>query len=125
VFNLVRGLQKEIDDNADTAPVLQPLKDRAERILKDLDSTVICLGYSDQPASLQLGRRASCQNSRLLAKVVAGRPQERLDFAPHESNVVWDGALVEAIANGNAPADLTVTMLARALPHGWAAQELT
>ena len=30
---------------------------------------------------------------------------------------------VEAIANGSAPADLTVTMLARALPHGWAAQE--
>ena len=24
---------------------------------------------------------------------------------------------------GGAPADLTVTMLARALPHGWAAQE--
>ena len=37
VFNLVRGLQKEIDDDADTAPVLQPLKDRAERILKDLE----------------------------------------------------------------------------------------
>jgi hypothetical protein len=31
--------------------------------------------------------------------------------------------IVEAIANGSAPADLTVSMLARALPHGWAAQE--
>jgi hypothetical protein len=31
--------------------------------------------------------------------------------------------IVEAIANGIAPADLTVTRLARALPHGWAAQE--
>jgi site-specific DNA recombinase len=31
--------------------------------------------------------------------------------------------IVEAIANGSAPADLTVTMLACALPHGWAAQE--
>jgi type I restriction enzyme R subunit len=38
VFNLVRGLQKEIDDNAEAAPVLQPLKDRAERILKDLEN---------------------------------------------------------------------------------------
>jgi type I restriction enzyme, R subunit len=38
VFNLVRGLQKEIDDNADAAPALQPLKDRAERILKDLEN---------------------------------------------------------------------------------------
>jgi hypothetical protein len=38
VFNLVHGLQKEIDDNADAAPVLQPLKDRAERVLKDLEN---------------------------------------------------------------------------------------
>jgi type I restriction enzyme R subunit len=38
VFNLVRSLQKEIDDNADAAAVLQPLKDRAERILKDLEN---------------------------------------------------------------------------------------
>ena len=30
--------------------------------------------------------------------------------------------IVEAIANGRAPADLTVTTLARALPRGWAAQ---
>ncbi len=38
VFNLVRGLQKEIDDDPGAAPVLQPLKERAERILKDLES---------------------------------------------------------------------------------------
>jgi site-specific DNA recombinase len=31
--------------------------------------------------------------------------------------------IVEAIANGSAPADLTVSSLARALPHRWAAQE--
>ena len=31
--------------------------------------------------------------------------------------------IVEAIANGSAPADLTVSSLARALPHSWAAQE--
>jgi site-specific DNA recombinase len=31
--------------------------------------------------------------------------------------------IVEAIANGSAPADLTVTTLARALPYDWAAQE--
>ena len=37
VFNLVRGLQQEIDDDAAAAPVLQPLKERAERILKDLE----------------------------------------------------------------------------------------
>ncbi len=38
VFNLVRGLQKEIDDDPGEAPILQPLKVRAERILKDLES---------------------------------------------------------------------------------------
>ena len=37
VFNLVRGLQKEIDDNPSEAPILQPLKERADRILKDLE----------------------------------------------------------------------------------------
>jgi type I restriction enzyme R subunit len=38
VFNLVRGLRQEIEDEADKAPVLQTLKDRAERILKDLET---------------------------------------------------------------------------------------
>ncbi|MCL2644555.1 MAG: HsdR family type I site-specific deoxyribonuclease, partial [Betaproteobacteria bacterium] len=37
VFNLVRGLQQEIDESPTAVPVLQPLKDRAERILKDLE----------------------------------------------------------------------------------------
>ena len=41
VFNLVRGLQGEIDDEPETAPVLQPLKDRADRILKDLEERKI------------------------------------------------------------------------------------
>jgi hypothetical protein len=31
--------------------------------------------------------------------------------------------IVEAIANGSAPTDLTISSLARALPHSWAAQE--
>lgn len=37
VFNLVRGLQKSVDDEPDMAPILLPLKERAERILKDLE----------------------------------------------------------------------------------------
>jgi type I restriction enzyme R subunit len=37
VFNLVRGLQKAIDDEPDVAPILLPLRERAERILKDLE----------------------------------------------------------------------------------------
>lgn len=31
--------------------------------------------------------------------------------------------LVRAIADGTAPADLTISSLTAALPHGWAAQE--
>ncbi len=38
VFNLVRGLQAEIDADPDAAPVLQTLRERAERILKDLEN---------------------------------------------------------------------------------------
>lgn len=38
VFNLVRGLQKEVDEDQSKAPILQPLKDRAERVLKDLEN---------------------------------------------------------------------------------------
>ena len=38
VFNLVRGLQKEIEDDPAASPILQPLKDRATRILKDLEN---------------------------------------------------------------------------------------
>ncbi|MCS6877650.1 MAG: HsdR family type I site-specific deoxyribonuclease [Geminicoccaceae bacterium] len=41
VLNLVRGLQKEIEEAPDLAPVLQPLKERAERILKDLENRKI------------------------------------------------------------------------------------
>ena len=56
VFNLVRGLQKEIDEDADAAPVLQPLKDRAERILKDLESRKTTGSRGDGPAG-GAGRR--------------------------------------------------------------------
>ncbi|MDD9986977.1 MAG: HsdR family type I site-specific deoxyribonuclease [Spirochaetaceae bacterium] len=38
VFNLVRGLRQEIDTSPDTAPVLRPIKERAERVLTDLET---------------------------------------------------------------------------------------
>src|SRR5439155_10960507 len=37
VFNLVRGLHQEFEEEPAAAPILQPLKDRAERILEDLE----------------------------------------------------------------------------------------
>lgn len=65
VFNLVRGLQKEIDDNADTAPVLQPLKDRAERILKDLENrNTTGLAAMDLLAALAAERDAAAKAAK-------------------------------------------------------------
>lgn len=37
VFNLVRGLRAEVASDVGAAPILQPLKERAERILEDLE----------------------------------------------------------------------------------------
>lgn len=60
VFNLVRGLQKEIDDDSNTAAVLQPLKDRAERILKDLeDRKTTGLAAMDMLAALATEKEAA------------------------------------------------------------------
>jgi type I restriction enzyme R subunit len=65
VFNLVRGLQKEIDENPDAAPVLQPLKDRAERILKDLqDRNTTGLAAMDLLAALAAEKEAAAKASR-------------------------------------------------------------
>ena len=38
VFNLVRGLRQEIDTSPDTAPVLRPIRERAERVLTELET---------------------------------------------------------------------------------------
>jgi type I restriction enzyme R subunit len=37
IFNLVRGLRREIEEAPGASPVLQSLKDRAERILRELE----------------------------------------------------------------------------------------
>lgn len=62
VFNLVRGLQREIDEDASAAPVLQPLKDRAERILKDMEERrTTGLAAIDQLAALAAEKDAAMQ----------------------------------------------------------------
>ncbi len=75
VFNLVRGLQKEIDDDAAAAPVLQPLKDRAERILKDLEERKTTgLAAMDLLAGLAAEKEAAikaAQDSGLSARAFA------------------------------------------------------
>jgi type I restriction enzyme R subunit len=65
VFNLVRGLQHEMDENPATAPVLQPLKERAERILKDLeDRKTTGLAAMDQIAALAAEKEAALKAAR-------------------------------------------------------------
>lgn len=65
VFNLVRGLQQEIDADPNAAPVLQPLKDRAERILKDLeDRKATGLAAMDQLAALAAEKEAAMKAAR-------------------------------------------------------------
>jgi type I restriction enzyme, R subunit len=65
VFNLVRGLQKEIDDDPNAAAVLQPLKDRAERILKDLeDRKTTGLAAMDLLAALAAEKDAAAKAAK-------------------------------------------------------------
>lgn len=65
VFNLVRGLQDEIDQDAATAAVLMPLKDRAERILKSMeDRTTTGLAAMDQLAALAAEKEATMRAAK-------------------------------------------------------------
>jgi type I restriction enzyme R subunit len=65
VFNLVRGLQKEMDDDPSAAPVLNPLKDRADRILKDLESRKIDgLAAMDLLAALAAEKEAAMKSAK-------------------------------------------------------------
>jgi len=65
VFNLVRGLQKEIEDEADAAPVLQSLKDRAERILKDMENrNTTGLAAMDMLAALAKEKEAAIKAAK-------------------------------------------------------------
>ena len=65
VFNLVRGLQKDIDDDPSAASVLNPLKDRADRILKDLESRKIDgLAAMDLLAALAAEKEAAMKSAK-------------------------------------------------------------
>lgn len=65
VFNLVRGLQKEIDDDPSAAPVLQTLKDRAERILKALENrNTTALAAMDELAALAAEKEAAMKAAK-------------------------------------------------------------
>lgn len=65
VFNLVRGLQREMDAEPDFAPVLQTLKERAEHILKDLeDRQTTGLAAMERLAELAKEKEAAIDAAR-------------------------------------------------------------
>jgi type I restriction enzyme R subunit len=91
VFNLVRGLQQEIDEDPATAPVLQPLKDRAERILKDLEERKTTgLAAIDLLAQLAAEKEAALKKAResgLAARAFAIYWTLRGDAALHGAGI--------------------------------------
>lgn len=65
VFNLVRGLQHEMDEDPAAAPVLQPLKERAERIIKDLENRKTTgLAAMDELAALAAEKETAMRAAR-------------------------------------------------------------
>ena len=62
VFNLVRGLRKEIQEKPEARAVLVPLKERAERILKDMeDRGTSALAALDRLADLAREKEAAAE----------------------------------------------------------------
>ena len=65
VFNLVRGLRQEVENEPDLGPVLRPLKDRAEHILKDMEErTTTGLAAMDLLAVLAKEKETAIESSR-------------------------------------------------------------
>ncbi len=78
VFNLVRGLRQEVKDDAAMAPVLRPLKDRAEVILKGLEErTTTGLAAMDLLAALASEKEEAAAAAR------------DSDLAPRAFAVYW------------------------------------
>ena len=60
VFNLVRGLRSDVENDPEMAPVLIPLKERAEHILKDMEErTTTGLAAMDMLAALAKEKEAA------------------------------------------------------------------
>lgn len=65
VINLVRGLSKEIDENPDLAPILVTLKERSDRIIKDLENrTTTGLAAMDRIAALAAEREEALKAAK-------------------------------------------------------------
>ena len=65
VFNLVRGLQREVRSDQEMGSVLRPLKDRAEHILKDMEErTTTGLAALDLLAALAREKEAALRSKK-------------------------------------------------------------
>ena len=100
VFNLVRGLQGEMDEDSAKAALLQPLKERAERILKDLEERKTNgLAAMDLLAGLTAEKDAalkSAQESGLSARAFAAAWTLRTDAALRTAGIDPMGLAKEA-----------------------------
>ena len=91
-------------------------------------------GQSLDPAARDTLLTAIARARCWMADLVEGRVSSFEEIAQNEGKVerhirylaplaYLSPRIVESIASGTAPAGLTVTSLARALPHSWAEQE--
>ena len=65
VFNLIRGLNKEVDEEPDLAPVLLSIKERSQRIIEDLENrTTTGLAAMDRLAALAAERDATVKAAK-------------------------------------------------------------
>lgn len=65
VFNLVRGLQREVENTPGMGAVLKPLKDRAEDILKDMEErTTTGLAAMDLLSALAKEKEAASKSKK-------------------------------------------------------------
>ena len=79
VFNLLRGMRREIDDHAELAAVLLPLQERAERVQQDLEARRI----SSMEAIDLLAGLAKEKEAALAAAEESG-------LSPKAFGVYWD-----------------------------------
>ena len=79
VFNLLRGMRRAIDDNAELAAVLLPLQERAERVQRDLEARRI----SSMEAIDLLAELAKEKEAALAAAEESG-------LSPKAFGVYWD-----------------------------------
>ena len=78
VFNLVRGLRQEIENEPETAPILIPLRERADRVLKDLeDRRTTGLEAMDLLAALATEKKAAVE------------AEEESGLSPRAFGVYW------------------------------------